>query len=94
MEDGRRLAGHAFRGMLLMGWGTGLPLPGDDGRTRPRGAFYAERERLSRCTSRKDADGLLAKVLQSTRVYRSFYSGADRTFPSKYDTMVSISDFT
>jgi hypothetical protein len=44
---GRRLAGHAFRGMILMGSGIVTPLPGDFGRTRPRGAFYAERGWLS-----------------------------------------------
>jgi hypothetical protein len=46
MEAGRQLAGLAIHGILV----TGLErqfLPGDDGRARPRRAFYAKRERLS-----------------------------------------------
>jgi hypothetical protein len=46
MEAGRLLAGHAFRGILLAGLERQF-LPGDDGRSRPRRAFYAKREWLS-----------------------------------------------
>jgi hypothetical protein len=46
MEAGRRLAGLAFHGIFREGQEPPL-LPGDDDRPRPRGALYAERERLS-----------------------------------------------
>jgi hypothetical protein len=62
MEAGRHLAGLAFRGMLRAGKELAL-LPGDFGRCRPRDGVYAEWGRLSRRTSRKDANGLLAKAL-------------------------------
>jgi len=65
MEAGRRLAGLAFRGIIDPGRREVESRPvGEDGHPPlAYGHHRREREWLSRWTSRKDADGLLAEVL-------------------------------
>jgi hypothetical protein len=92
VEAGRRLAGPAFRDTIYVGRREYQSRPvGEDG--RPSLAYRhcrREWERLSPCILRKDADGLLAEVIQPVGVYWGCHSDVSRPRPNERHAMAGI----